>query len=136
MRKIVKVATVLTVASLAPMMRAGAQRVAPAAVVRPAAVSPRPTQAPTDSIRPLSFHMKRGAKYGAFTGAVLGGLAVLAIKEGEGGATDGGWTPLTGRQELGILALGTASGFAVGGFLGLTYHFQLVEQRQRATTRR
>jgi len=133
MRKIVKVATVLAVAFVAPIMNVGAQRVAPAVVVRPTLVYVR--QAPTDSIRPLSFHVKRGGTYGAVTGVVLTGLAVLAIKENEDKTTDG-FTPLTMRQGLGIVAGGTATGLAVGSFLGFTYHFQLVEQRQRATARR
>jgi len=80
--------------------------------------------------------MKRGAAYGAVTGVVLSGLAIVAIKSTEGGATDGASTPLTARQQLNILAFGTASGLAVGAFLGFTYHFQLVEQRQRLTARR
>jgi len=135
MRNIVKVATVLAAAVVAPIMTVGAQQIAPAAVVRPAAAYVRPAPAPTDSIRPLSFHMKRGGAYGAVTGVVLTGLAVLAIKESEDKTADG-FTPLTGRQGLGIVAIGTATGLAVGSFLGLTYHFQLVETRQRATAGR
>src|SRR5262245_23549970 len=136
MKKIVKVATVLAVALVAPIMTVGAQRVALAAVVRPAALYVRPTPAPTDSIRPLWFHVKRGGTYGALTGLVLTGLAVLAIEENPSRATEG-VTSLTLRQGLGIVSVGTTTGLAVGSFLGFSYHFQLVEQqRQRATVRR
>jgi len=136
MRKIVKVATVLAGAFLAPIITVGAQQVAPAAVVRPAAVYTRPAQAPTDSIRPLLFHMKRGAAYGAVTGVVLSGLAILAITEIQGTATERAEPSLTTRQGLSILELGTASGLAVGAFLGFTYHFELLERRQRTMARR
>src|SRR5215510_5818917 len=112
-----KIAALLAVTFVAPMMTAGAQQVVPAAVVRPAAVYVRPSQAPTDSIRPLLFHIKRAAAYGTVTGVVLSGLAILAIKESEGGATDGGSTRLTTRQGLSILSFGTASGLALGAFL-------------------
>src|SRR5262249_37178085 len=127
-RNSVKTATVLAVALLAPMMTASAQRIVPAAVVRPAAVYVRPTPGPMDSIRPLSFHMKRGAGYGAATGVVLSGLVLFAIAQEDPPCCEAPTTSLTAARTLGVLALGTASGIAVGSFLGFTYHFQLVEQ--------
>src|SRR5262245_42796775 len=113
MTKIVKVAPVLAVALLAPILAAGAQQIAPAAVVRPSVLYVSGRQAPTDSIRPLSFHVKRGGTYGAVTGLVLTGLAVLAIKENESNISDG-VIPLTLTHGLGIVAVGTATGLAVG----------------------
>jgi len=136
MRKIVKVASLLGVAFVAPIVTAGAQQVAPAAVVRRTLVDVRAHQAPTDSIRPLSFHMKRGAAYGGVTGVVLSSLVILAIAQDKPRCCEAPTTSLTPGLALGVLALGAGSGLAAGAFLGFTYHFQLVEQRQRATAHR
>lgn len=127
-----KIANMLAVAFVAPIITAGAQQVAPAAVVRPTPVYVDARQAPIDSIRPLSVHVKRGAIYGALTGVVLSGLVIVALKANEPRCCDGPETWLTFRQGLGLLTIGTAGGSAIGTFLGFTYHFQLLEkQRQR-----
>jgi hypothetical protein len=131
----VKVAALLAIAFVAPVMTAGAQRAAAAAVVRPASVYARPTQAPTDSIRPLLYHMKRGAKYGGFPGLVLGALVVVAIANDSHRCCDRQTKPLSTGKRLGALALGTASGATTGALLGFMYHFELVEERQRAIAR-
>ena len=126
-----KIATLLAVTFVAPIMTAGAQRIAPAAVVRPSAVYVRPNRALMDSIRPLSYHMKRGAAFGVLPGVVLSALALVAIANDRNGCCDRETRPLGAGKTLGVLALGAASGAATGAILGFMYHSALVEERQR-----
>jgi hypothetical protein len=133
MRKIVKVATVFAVAFVASIMTADAQRVAPAAVVQPTLVYVSVRQAPTDSIRPLLFHMKRGATFGAVTGVVLSGLVIFALSQDSQRCCDGPTRSPTLGGALRIVSIGAAGGSAVGAFFGFTYHFQLLEKRRSAT---
>jgi hypothetical protein len=66
--------------------------------------------------------MKRGATYGAITGAVLSGLAVIAISNSGGACCEQSPTHVTFRQSLGILAAGSAGGTLIGAILGYSYH--------------
>ena len=74
-----------------------------------------------DSTRSLGYHMKRGAMYGAITGAVLGGLVVIAISKSGGSSTEQSPSHLTFGESVGILAAGSAGGALVGATLGYSH---------------
>ena len=102
---------------------ASAQRASPAAVVRSHRTSPQAVRWTADSSHSLQYHIKRGATYGAITGAVLSGLAVIAISNSGGSCCEQGPTHVTFRQSVGILAAGSAGGAIIGAVLGYSYHF-------------
>jgi hypothetical protein len=67
--------------------------------------------------------MKRGATYGAITGVVLSGLAVMAISSTGGSCCEQRPSHVTFRQGAGIFAVGSVGGALVGAILGYSYHF-------------
>ena len=68
--------------------------------------------------------MKRGATYGAVTGALLSGLVVITISNRSESCCEQSPSRVTFREAVGILAAGSAGGALVGAILGYSYHFK------------
>jgi hypothetical protein len=94
-----------------------------AGVVRSRSTARETIRWSADSTRSLGYHMKRGAVYGAITGAVLGGLVVIAISKSGGSCCEQRPARVTFGESVGILAAGSAGGAIIGATLGYSYHF-------------
>jgi len=114
---------VAVVSATIPALPAVAQRAAPAAVMNTRPRDLRPARATTDSSRSLRYDMKRGATYGAITGAVVAGVTAVLISTNGNGCCEQPSNHMTFAKSIGIVAAGTALGAFVGAVLGYSYHF-------------
>jgi hypothetical protein len=106
-----------------PASSALAQRAAPAAVTNARVRDLQLARPVTDSSHSLGYDMKRGATYGAITGAVLAGITAVLISHSGAGCCEQPSKHVTLATSVGIVAAGSALGACVGAVLGYSYHF-------------
>lgn len=98
-----------------------AQRAEPVAVRR-MSIDTRSTRSRSAAPRSLGEDMKRGAVYGAITGAVLSGIAVIAIRSSSCSTAEAPCSHLGNGQSAAVICGGAAAGALIGAILGYTYH--------------